>query len=237
MLGQILMMNGSVPENHAAFRWIAWAGLVCAGAYLAIGAFLFLNSCSSRIPDFRNDPRTYDLVVVFAGSEDRIPPAFELLRSGKSHRIIISPASHTQIEEWSSHYLSQQNCACILETQATSTHENAYYCAALIRREKARSIILVTSWYHMRRSCRLLSLALRNYPAVIACCPTYPEKNAGAVLCEHEPSLFAAPEVERIKMIINYLKFLSDGLRIRNSSRFEHRLEAFHEAIIKKHIP
>ncbi|MHB9030078.1 MAG: YdcF family protein [Candidatus Latescibacterota bacterium] len=227
-------MSTVVHKIRAVTPWTAAFGLSCAGAYLIIGAFLFQRSCSCRLYNEKNDLRTYDLVIVFAGGEDRIPPAFELLRSGRAKRIIISPASQTQIEEWSSEYLLGEDCACILETKSTSTHENAYYCADIIRRERARSIILVTSWYHIRRSCRLLSLALRDYPAVITCCPTYPDKTTRTLMPEQTPAICAAPGIERFNTIINYMKFLSDGLRIRKSSRFEHRLETLYETLIKK---
>ncbi len=107
--------------------------------------------------------KTYDLALVFNGENDRIAPAIDLICKGKAKKIIISPATKFQMDSYIKKYAKGERIHYVLEPNARTTHENAFYCSEIIIHEKANNIILITSFYHMNRSHRLLSLALRDH--------------------------------------------------------------------------
>jgi len=193
-----------------------WLTVISAvGIYIFYGVYLFI-----RIPDiylFDREQRIgqpYDLAVVFTGGSERIPPAIELVQQNKAKRLVVSPATEEQILEWSRKYANGDTIPHILETRASITHENAAYCRDIILRENARRVLLITSFYHMPRSYRLLALALRGKDIQIDCYQVAVGKWNSNNWREN-PTFSRLYFQEKIKTFLSLAKFLADGLKIK----------------------
>lgn len=101
-----------------------------------------------------------DLIVVFRGRMQRIPTGFQLARDGFAPNLVISPATKLYIKRISKKYKQPESVAIIIEDQARTTFENALYTKKIIDRHGFESLIVVTDWYHMPRSCLMLKLLL-----------------------------------------------------------------------------
>ncbi len=203
---------------------------VC-GIYLLLGSIRFWSTHPSAGDRYAPDGKRYDYVVVFTGNDDRIPPAFRILLRGEAKRLIISPATPENIAVWAKEYYHGHPVPCSLETRSTSTHDNAAYCAEIIRRERAHSIILITSGYHMNRSYRLLSLALRGYPVEIVCLSVDSPDTGGVNPADQDPRELIL--TEHLNMVFNYLKFMADGARVKGSDKVSRYLERLYESFVK----
>lgn len=218
-----------------AGRLFLLAGAVLAG-YIAVGSVLFLRAGTYRTYDPEADVRVYDLVIVFAGDDERMSPALELLRGGRAAMAVVSPASGEEIRAVCKRQFPGGERRFILETRATSTHENAFFSAGIVKREHARRVILVTSFYHMKRAHRLLALALLGTGTEIACLPAYPDGGFDAISPMGKARLRGVARIERVNTALNFLKFLCDGLRIRKSGRLEHALERYYDYFFKERL-
>jgi len=108
-----------------------------------------------------------EAIVVLTGDRGRIPRALELLRRRQSPLLIISGGGKgiTLTE-----LVNQQGAATvnihenwskiILESNSSSTIENAYESGKILRERKIRRVILVTSDYHMARSLNIFKRVL-----------------------------------------------------------------------------
>ncbi|MBI2104123.1 MAG: YdcF family protein [Candidatus Omnitrophica bacterium] len=113
-------------------------------------------------------PQPADAIVVFAGGvgesgkagsgyQERVKQAVGLYRAGHAPRVIFSSGYRFVFEEAPimkdlavAHGIPSS--AILLETQASNTHENVAFVAELLERNQWRSILLVSSPYHMRRA-------------------------------------------------------------------------------------
>jgi uncharacterized SAM-binding protein YcdF (DUF218 family) len=92
------------------------------------------------------------MVVLGGGSHDRSERAAELFKEHAAPRIIVSGHGDCEINR---HLLIAAGVAAQaieLETQSRTTRENAQFTVKLLREQKQKRVILVTSWYHSRRA-------------------------------------------------------------------------------------
>jgi uncharacterized SAM-binding protein YcdF (DUF218 family) len=204
--------------------------------YVGFGAVLFWGKQTYPPKSVHLSSGISDIVFVFEGAGERIKPAFNLVLQHKAKVIVISPASESRMRAFAKRYAGGASVPYILETQATSTHENAFYCAGIVKREKARNVILITSSYHLERSYRLFTLALRGYPVKISCMPVYPYGINDPEVLHRLPYFRALSRIERFNTVFNYIKFLENGYRIKKCSRFEHFLEEMYGFYIKREL-
>jgi len=101
-----------------------------------------------------------DAVVVFAGSDDRVKAGFVLVKAGLADSLVISPASENQLKKYEDKNGSANETRYIIENKARTTFENAIYTRKLIEKHNLKSIILLTSSYHLPRSYLLLKTTL-----------------------------------------------------------------------------
>ena len=112
--------------------------------------------------------RPADAIVVFAGGggesgkagggyQERVKQALDLYRKGKAPRMIFSSGytfvfreAEVMKELAIAHGVPES--AIVLETQAANTRQNVQYVADILGRHQWRSILLVSSPYHMRRA-------------------------------------------------------------------------------------
>lgn len=100
-----------------------------------------------------------DAIVVLTGGKGRIPEGIALLRAGKGKVLIISGvASDVSADSIFSGKLTRSELAgVILEKRSTSTYENAVEVRKLAQERGFKSVVLITSVYHMKRAAYIFS--------------------------------------------------------------------------------
>jgi uncharacterized SAM-binding protein YcdF (DUF218 family) len=129
------------------FRVVIYAGLLVALA--AVIAFFypekFLCVDSGRV--------SADVIVLLGGgSHERPERAAELFKVQAASRIIISGEGDDEINRQLLIQAGVPAGAIQLEGKSRTTRENAEFTVKLLRAEKIRRVIIVTSWYHSRRA-------------------------------------------------------------------------------------
>ena len=97
-------------------------------------------------------PVKADLIIVLGGAHERPDYAARLFLDHTAPRILISGAGDDTINR---RILMRDGVPARdieLESKSKTTRENGCFCAQILRTEKVRSAIIVTSWYHSRRA-------------------------------------------------------------------------------------
>src|SRR5713226_10757357 len=151
-------MTQSVPVPHAPRRLLRRIGrsglLLCAGAALALatGFAWFIW----RVPahEVQISPNAAGIVALTGGAS-RITDAFELLASGRGQRLLISGVNRAT----NSHEISRLNPefdkwvrCCVDFDRSVNTLGNAIEIKRWTEHRGFRSLIVVTSNYHMPRA-------------------------------------------------------------------------------------
>ena len=114
------------------------------------------------------EPSQADVIVVFAGGvgesgqagggyQERVRAAVDLYQAGYAPRMIFSSGyefAFRETEVMRSLAMSQgvPASAIVLETRASSTYENVVFVYELLEEFDSKTILLVSSPYHMRRA-------------------------------------------------------------------------------------
>ncbi len=132
---------------------------------MAIGYVKFTvdvsNSTSTGMPE------KADAIVVLTGGRDRIRSGIMLLQKNIAGRLLITgvhPNTSNAVIRASVN--AQQNifdCCVEVDRLAQDTVQNAYYASMWVKQNKFKSLVVVTSNYHMPRS---LLLMRRSMPGV-----------------------------------------------------------------------
>ena len=105
-----------------------------------------------------------DAVVVLTGGRLRLESGLTLLTEGKAKKLFISGVNPRVERDVLLRSLGapaeREACCIVLGKEADNTQGNARETAAWMRDEGYRSLRLVTSWYHMRRSLLEFSRAM-----------------------------------------------------------------------------
>src|ERR1039458_754127 len=116
---------------------------------LALAAFLF----SKQVLTVDSGPVKADVLVVLGGGGTERPArAIELFKQGDAPRILVSGNGDCR---WIGQFLETQGvpgAAITLESQSSTTRENAEFSIPLLRQMGAHRVIIVTSWFHSRRA-------------------------------------------------------------------------------------
>lgn len=190
-------MRGNYFVSNAFRRliWIAVAILV--GAY-AVGFLVFVSHLP-RAPD--REVRA-DGIVALTGGNSRLFAAAALLEDGAGRRLLISGV-HPSITKGDLkrivHGGARFDCCTDLGFAATSTHGNADEAARWARAHGYRSLVIVTSDYHMPRTLREFSTRM---PAVRLV--PYPVEEAGVDVDEW----WRDPRTLRV-LHLEYAKYLA----------------------------
>ncbi len=96
-----------------------------------------------------------DGIVVLTGGEGRVPAGLDLLQSGFAPRLLISgvdPRAGAQSLIQGHPAKSKMACCITLGVFAEDTHGNAKEAAGWAEKHDLKSLIVITSNYHMRRA-------------------------------------------------------------------------------------
>jgi uncharacterized SAM-binding protein YcdF (DUF218 family) len=129
------------------FRVVIYAGLLVALA--AVIAFFY----PEKFLCVDNGRVSADVIVLLGGgSHERPERAAELFKAQAASRIIISGEGDDEINRQLLIQAGVPAGAIQLEGKSRTTRENAEFTVKLLRAEKVRRVIIVTSWYHSRRA-------------------------------------------------------------------------------------
>ncbi|MBI5321685.1 YdcF family protein [Bradyrhizobium sp.] len=154
-------------RNAAARRPRGWlrATIVGALALAFVGAgFGFIAFLSQLRGSEERPVRNADGIVVLTGGSSRVSDAMELLAAGYGKRLLISgvhPTNHVQdISRTLPDNHKLLNCCVDLDRSAINTRSNAAETRRWAHERGFRSLIVVTSNYHMPRAIVELSHAM-----------------------------------------------------------------------------
>ena len=98
-------------------------------------------------------PVTGEVIVVLGGgSHERSARAAELFKAHVAPRVIVSGAGDCEINRYLLVAAGVPAKVIGLENRSRTTRENAQFTVKLLREQKIRRVVLVTSWYHSRRA-------------------------------------------------------------------------------------
>jgi uncharacterized SAM-binding protein YcdF (DUF218 family) len=92
------------------------------------------------------------LILLGGGQHERAVRAAQLYKAHAAPRVIISGAGDAEINRRQLIANGVPPQAIEVENKSTTTRENALFTAKLLRADKIRTAIIVTSWYHARRA-------------------------------------------------------------------------------------
>jgi uncharacterized SAM-binding protein YcdF (DUF218 family) len=125
-------------------------GLGFAAVTVALG--LAALSFPQRVLTVDNGPVKADALVVLGGGQgERAIRAAELFKAGDASKIIVSGAGDGLEVQRVLIRNGVPASAIQLESSSQSTRQNAQFTGPLLRAMGAKTVIIVTSWYHSRR--------------------------------------------------------------------------------------
>jgi uncharacterized SAM-binding protein YcdF (DUF218 family) len=139
--------------------------------FAAAGGFLVF-AYSVSVMNSR-EPRSADGIVALTGDEDRISEAVRLLAEKKARRLLISGVNKStrapeiiSLNTASGKEADLFRCCVDLDKRALNTEDNAVETTAWVRNQGFRSLIVVTSTYHMPRTLMELRQAMPDVELV-----------------------------------------------------------------------
>jgi uncharacterized SAM-binding protein YcdF (DUF218 family) len=155
------MMDRPDSDDRGSMARVAWR--VFAGAvvlYLA-GFVLFLATLPEPVAD--GSVGRADAIVALTGEDARLVPAVQLLEEGAAPRLLITgvyPGTTKSELKSLTRGGARFDCCADLGFAARDTGGNAAETARWVRAHRFRSLIVVTSSYHMPRSLVEFSAAM-----------------------------------------------------------------------------
>ena len=163
--------TASATVVGTAFRIVLIVAILCSAFF--IGGFLRFATAISQIAP----PETVsaDAIVVLTGGADRINGALDLLAKGNAKRLLISGVHPRTSRDALAKITASRDelfaCCVDLDKKAEDTIGNAAQTSAWANEYSFKSLIVVTSAYHMPRSMAELrkvmpNVDLKPYPVV-----------------------------------------------------------------------
>ena len=139
------------PRWPRALGWFA-AGAATTMLLWAAGLAWFVHSSLTMA----SDPRDTDAIVVLTGGRLRLEAGLSLLGAGRAQKLFVSGVNphvdRVELMRVAGHAGDEDVNRIVIGHDADNTLGNARETAGWMQQEGYRSLRLVTSWYHMRRS-------------------------------------------------------------------------------------
>ncbi len=167
------------------------------------GFVVFVNTLKRQETQFG---RHVDAVIALTGGADRIADALSILAEGRARRLLITGVHPNTTEASLIRHSGNKDlfaCCVDIDRQALNTLGNAREASRWAREKGARSLMLVTSSYHMPRA--LIELRRFSPGAIIVPSPVISESG-------HPANWRRDPALARL-LLIEYVKYLRARLR------------------------
>ena len=199
---------GSRPSRRRGFRIVtSFMGIVTFAILVFFGGFvLFASTIPREEEEFH---RAADGIVALTGGASRVTDAVELLAAGRGKRLLISGVNpSTKLNELVrlNPELEKLFACCVdLGHQALNTTGNAMEIAQWTRENQFRSIIVVTSAWHMPRALVELDRELAGVELI-----------PRAVVSDRmrDEPWWTNPQTVRL-LLVEYVKYLATFARVR----------------------
>jgi len=187
-------------------RWLAyWTVALVMIAFIG-GFFWYATQVPQVEPSFE---RSADAIVALTGGRERIGDAVELLAAGRGKRLLISGVNPTtraeELSRFVPRYQAMFQCCIDLDRSATNTIGNAVETRRWVRERGFRSLVVVTSAYHMPRA--LAELAHQLPDVTLIPFPVVTDKQ------RTEPWWMNAQSIRALAS--EYVKYLAAVVRMR----------------------
>jgi uncharacterized SAM-binding protein YcdF (DUF218 family) len=124
-------------------------GLVVLFLLLAVAAWIFPR----QFLTVDSGPANAEVIVLLGGgSHERFECVVKLFKDRAAPRIIVSGYGDCEINRFLLVNAGVPAQAIQLENKSRTTRENAQFTIKLLREQKVKRVIIVTSWYHSRRA-------------------------------------------------------------------------------------
>jgi uncharacterized SAM-binding protein YcdF (DUF218 family) len=158
--------NAAAPATRGPLRLaLAAIGAVVAVVIAGFGGFLFTLRNTEVQPE-----RKADGIVVLTGGSSRVSDAMELLAAGYGKRLLISGVHPTIAAADISRSVQEGQglfrCCVDLDHSAVNTRSNALETQRWVRQRGFKSLVVVTSNYHMPRAIVEMSAAMPDVALV-----------------------------------------------------------------------
>lgn len=149
----------ALKRNAALLVW-TWRITVLACFILAGLGLLLPLGIVLLAPEAAPCGEQADLIMVFPGTPHRIAAGFQLAQAGAASKLAISGLGQQDLEAQAARFGRPAGVALVVSAKSRSTFEDVFNTRALVRRHGARSLLLVTSAWHVPRSSFLLKCFL-----------------------------------------------------------------------------
>ncbi len=187
-------------------KW--FVGIIALGSAALFFGFVVFATNVMREPDASGLMATADGIVVLTGSKQRLAEGSRLLKMNRGKRLLISGVHPRTTKKALSRVLQlgEEQIACCVDLgyEARNTLGNAQEASDWARERNFRSLIVVTSSYHMPRS--LAELSHRMPDTELIAHPVTPEHFRTTVW-------WLNPSAARI-ILTEYLKYLPAAARL-----------------------
>jgi uncharacterized SAM-binding protein YcdF (DUF218 family) len=198
----------ATPRLRRVAQWLAVMVGVMALAFVAAGLG-FVGFLSQLRVAQEGPPARADGIVVLTGGSSRVSDAIDLLAHGYGQRLLISGVHRANSLSDISRSLPDSaallKCCVDLDHSAVNTRSNASETRRWVHQQAFRSLLVVTSNYHMPRAIVELSHAMPDITLI-----------PFSVVCEkwREEPWWASGAAMRL-LLSEYVKYLAAEVRVR----------------------
>lgn len=182
--------------------WAAAGGLVA--AFIA-GFAAYLNEIPEPVS---RTTRTADGIVVLTGAAQRMTDAVELLANKRGQRLLVSGVNPSttsdELKKQNPEFARLSECCIDLGHEAQNTLGNAVETAAWAQKNNFKTLLVVTSAWHMPRA--LVQLERETDGIELIPYPVFTERM-------RDQSWWTSPQVARL-LVFEYLKYLAALVRV-----------------------
>ena len=142
-------------RNNSLRRFVSWLAsvLLIVGFGWGVGLFIFADALPSQIED--SEPSA-EAIVVLTGGSGRLSAGLKLLAEKRAKKLFVSGVyKGVDVKRLLTLYQeapAYSECCVEIGDDAINTEGNAIETAAWVKKQKYKSLIIVTSNYHMPRS-------------------------------------------------------------------------------------
>lgn len=150
---------------------------------LVLGFFVFIyagyrfNSFIIEAAYVTNAPAHADAIIVLTGGKGRVDEGLRMLRGGVADTLILSGvhADAGMDAIFAGGVEPQLRKRIILEKSSKNTYENAVETRRLVIDKGFKSIVLLTSWYHLKRAEHIFRTVMPKDFVIVACAVAPPD--------------------------------------------------------------